>query len=481
MQTTPQIFFLIPLTGLALALCAGPVRADVGLLAVAQHWDPHRPDQTDKVTLVDDPSAISDGLQRVWAQVSPLMCETLKAQMGLGGAAHGQTLRNITCLLDDRVTFTLTQVNATTLRATALASGYVEATTTTPDIALGVGLDKATDPRFSLALTAKFDLTFAVQPNREQTLRVSKAMFTLNNATLDSHGVTGDILKFLATDLSPFFGGPDYKQLAENAINAVSADVANQFNAGLAGINGQLAGPSDLVRSELLVRSNQLRIAFAPPLAVPRTDGRMSGLLRWDPAEFTPRKGCNSFTVAASVQVGPAPVFTGGGAPMQALGSFQASPNDASSCIFTLNGIASDWPNRLGSQVLDPPVVNATTNYRTVFSLAPDGWPGASITPQPLADARNYKVLTYTLKTPPMVDARDMATRDYRINPEINRDPRINTETRIDRLAPLAIPAEQPAVQATSDAKRLNPASRVNATKVIPQVTPAVTPANPVH
>ncbi|MEO6104379.1 MAG: hypothetical protein ABIP44_12195, partial [Pseudoxanthomonas sp.] len=203
-----------------------------------------------------------------------------------------------------------------------------------------------------------------------------------------------------------------------------------------------------------------------------------------DPTKFTPRNGCNSFTVAASVQVGPVPIFIGGGPPMQVLGSFQAAPRDASSCTFTLNGIASDWPNRLASQVLDPPIVNATTHYRTVFSLAADGWPGASITPQPLADARNYKVLTYLLKTPPLVDARDLAHPDYR-NPEINRDPRINPERQFDRPAPLVNPASDAALlnpqPLPPQQSALTPAARVPAKKLAPQVVPQVKPADPIH
>ena len=479
MQTIVRSFPLA--IAIALVLRVGTAQADIGLNVVAQRWDPRVPDQTNNVTLVNNPSGVSDGLQLAWADASPRICAALQEKMGLGGAANGQTLRNITCALDSDISVTLIQVNATTLRATALINGYVEATSTTPDIALGIGVGEEGDPRFSVAISAKLDMNIAVQANREQTLRVTQATFTLSNATLDSQNFSGDMLKFLASDLIPFFGGPNYKQLAENAINAVSGDVTNQINGGMSAVNRQLAGPPELVRSELVVQKNELRVAYAPPRSVPRTEGRMTGVLRWDPANFTPKKGCNSFIVAASVQVGPAPVFLAGGAPMQALGAFQASPNDASSCTFVLSGIASDWPNRLASQVLDSPVVNANTNYRTLFSLAPDGWPGTSITP-PVADARNYLVKTYTLKTPPLVDARDTARRDYR-NPEINRDPRINTEVQIDRPAPLVKPA--------ADAARLNPqplppvenpsAARdsASARKIAPAIVPLETPIKP--
>src|SRR6185369_14891758 len=132
--------------------------------------------------------------------------------MGKGGAAAGQTLHDIVCVLDEHATLEVARSGPAALSAQLAISGYVETSSTTPTI-----VDGAVDPRFSVALTARLLLAISVQPSRDQTLRIDKAQFKLSNATLDSHNLSGDLLKFLGEDLSPYFGGPNYKRLAEGA------------------------------------------------------------------------------------------------------------------------------------------------------------------------------------------------------------------------------------------------------------------------
>ncbi len=415
--------WLMPITGLALLACAITAHAATGARAVLQGWDPLNPKAVRNSTLFDHPTLVSDSLQDGWTQARPKICEQLRLKMGLGGAAGGQTLRDITCLLDEQVVLEVTPAGQNALRARFAVSGYVEATSTTPTPVGAYG-----DPRFSIALTAKLDLILAVQPSREQTLRVSKAQFTLDNATLDSQGFNGDLLLFVVDDMVPFFGGPNYKNMAENAINAVSVEFAGDFNAALAPVNEKLMGPStDVVRVGASARNNYISVAFAPREIAPPTNGRVTGQVRWDPAKFTPRNGCQSFSVRSRVQIGPAPLFAQDpNPPTRDIGVFQAEQVGVSSCAFTLTGIAEGWPNFLISQVLDPPIIKnpGSSNDRETYRLTKDGWQDPFVIPQPVMDGRNYLVAADRLKMSEQAQIekldRTYLEGEYRTNPKFD-------------------------------------------------------------
>ena len=417
MQSNFRRRLLPSVIGLALLTSAIGAHAATGARVLLQAWNPLTPDQQNVVTLVDQPSLISDSLHDAWTRARPRICEQLKLKMGMGGAAGGQTLRDITCGLDEQVVLDVLPAGQNALRATFAVSGFVEATSTTPTV-----LGSYADPRFSLALTAKLALTLAVQPDRDQTLRVSKALFTLNNATLDSHNFSGDILKFVGDDLVPFFGGPNYKSMAENAVNAVSADFANDFDTALAPVNAQLKGPSDAVRVGVSASGNYISVALAPREFTPPTNGSMTGVLRWDSAQFTPRNGCQSFDIRATVQTGPVPMFTANAeARTRQVGTFQASPLDASSCAFTLSGLAADWPNILTARVEGGGNKSVGSSiYSVSYTLVGDGWNGRTVIPQPIASARNYRVSQSLDATAVESPGHAYRQKAYRTDPRIN-------------------------------------------------------------
>lgn len=390
-------------------------QAATGARVLLQVWNPVTPDQQNVVTLVDQPSLVSDSLQEAWSQARPRICEQLKLKMGAGGAIAGQTLYDITCLFDEHAALEVTQAGQNALRASFAVGGAVEATSTTP-----TALGSYADPRFSLALTAKLDLTLAVQPDRDRTLRVTKSLFTLNNATLDSHNFSGDILKFVGDDLIPFFGGPNYKSLAENAVNAVSADFASDFDQALAPVNAQLKGPSDAVRVGVSGSGNYLSVAFAPRELAPPTNGSMVGVFHWNPAEFTPRNGCQSFDIRATVQTGPVPMFTPDAtAPTRDIGELQSSLITSNTCSFVLRGLAAGWPNALTTRVEGGTAASAGSSIlRVGYALVGDGWNGRMVIPQPEADARNYRVSRSLDAT--AIKAPNYRKLDYRVDPRIN-------------------------------------------------------------
>src|SRR4030095_4985872 len=292
--------------------------APVGLRIVIQGWNPLKPDEHHDQTILE-PTLVSEVLQGAWSFARDRICTQMKDKMGVGGFANGFTLSAIKCVLEERVAFKLTNANQNVLHGVFAVGGYFEAKSTTPD-----GFPAELDPRLSIAIKANLELTIAIQSNADQTLQVSNAKFTLTDATVDSHNPSADLLKFIAEDLIPFFGGKNYKRFAEDTINSVSADMSPYFNEGLPPVNARLKAPSDLVRVGLSFSSNLINVAFAPRAITPPTNGSMTGQLRCDPATFTPSNGCQSFDIGASVQVGPTPMFVvDAGAPTQKVGTFK--------------------------------------------------------------------------------------------------------------------------------------------------------------
>lgn len=394
MNTRPSRPLLSVCIGAALLGSCAVAHAAVGARVLLQEWSPLTPKQQSVRVLANDPSAVSDALNSAWSEVRPRLCTALQSKMGQPGAARGQTLYEIKCLLDETPNFQVLPSAANMLSLSLAISGYVEATSTTP-----TALGKYADPRFSLALTGRLLLTLSVQPNKDQTLRLDKAQFQLLNATLDSQNFTGDILKFVVDDLIPYFGGPNYKQLAEGAINSVGGDVASSFNAKLGPVNAMLRGPSDAVRVAVWGKPNEIVIAFGPRELTPPSGGTVSGALRWDTSKILSPGNCDSFNIGATVQTGPAPLrdpngyYEPGDAPMRSIKTFQRLPGAASGeCRYRVSGLAQGWPNEFVARSSVGAGKNAGNAIHFVkYSLAGDGWDGHTVVPQPDA-VRNYVI-----------------------------------------------------------------------------------------
>ncbi|MEO8366345.1 MAG: hypothetical protein ABI538_09090 [Pseudoxanthomonas sp.] len=440
------------------ALAASPVAAaDFGARAVLQGWDPRTPDQSPSTVLADRPDGIGDALRQMWPDVQAKICATLVAKLGVGGLAGGETLHDIQCRLDDAPPFDVIGAGRDGLRVTAPVGAYLEASSTTPDLVLGVGLGRDADPRFSIAVTAHLDIALALQ-SAGPLLRATRATAKFDAARIDSHNLTGDVLAFVVGTWAPFFGSPDFKALAEQAIDGVSADIIGRVDGALAPLNAAIVPPPGNVRLGARVRNRYLEIAFGPPPRLPPTQGTVSGTLRWDPATFTPRKGCASFALRASVQTGPVPMFAPDPTPpSRTVGVLQLADTGPGSCAYVLQGVADGWPNAIASQVLDPPVVRAGTSGDThvIYALAADGWSGANATPVPAITGRDYRVRTSMLHTPgERIDAvRDVRSRiaDPLVDPDRSNDalvvPAIVHDRAVQqRPAPLpATPAVAPA------------------------------------
>ena len=416
--------------GAALLAGAAAAHAGVGTRVLLQEWSPLAPTEQRVRVLADDPNVVSDAVQAAWREARPRLCTALRNAMGQGGIAAGQTLHEITCLLDDNVTFAIAGAGPNALTATLAVSGYVEASSTTPKI-----FGQGTDPRVSVALTGRMLLALTVQPNADQTLRIDKAQFRLSDATLDSHNLTGDVLKWVAEDLSPFFKGPDFRRLAEGAIDAIGIDVTGRFNAALAPVNARLRTPSGLVRVGVWGKPDAIVIAFGPREIAPPSGGGMWGALRWNRSTVIAPGSCDSFRIDASVQTGPAPLRDPGGyyepgdAPRRSVGSFQLLPSSAAGeCRYRLSGLAPGWPNALAPRSSIGAGKGAGNSlHSTHYAVVGDGWDGRTVVPQPNAE-RNY-VVRASLEGSASVDPA-AALQHGAANP---LDPRTSA---IDRVTP---------------------------------------------
>jgi hypothetical protein len=372
----------VPATLLASALIPAAATAAVGARVVAQQWDPRQPDAQTVRTLVDDADVVSRSIAQAWATGREQICKALKAKLGTPGLAKGQSLYDIDCRIDPNAAFSVESAAPNVLHVRfAIRGNSISATSTVPD-----PLPKALDPRFSLALDASLVVKLAVQPDPSHTLRAVEARFALAGAKLDSHNASGDAIKFVVDDLIPFFGGPNFKTMAEAAVNGVASDLAATFNSAIEPVNTALRGPSELVRVGVWGRPNRITVAFAPREITPPGGGTATGALRWDPAQYKP-KDCSSFQLQASVQTGPAPLLNPdnwsvvGVAPRRNVGSASLAPSGDRECRWAVTQLPQGWPARIAAQVQG--VTRLQTGGNTFFkrqvALIPDGWSGTLV------------------------------------------------------------------------------------------------------
>jgi hypothetical protein len=383
-----------PALGAGLVLAMQPALAAVGARVLVQVWNPSTPKQQGVQVLLNEPSLVTDQIQQAWTDARPQLCAALLGEMGKRGFAAGNSLYDLKCLLDQRIDFTVANSGPGALAVSLAVGGAVEGTSTTP-----TKLGSYADPRISLALRGHLNLAVSVQPNPAETLRVDSAKFTVSDAAIDSHNFAGDVLKFVADDLLPFFGGPKFRQLAEGAIDAAQIETKGRFNAALAPINAKLRGPSEYVQVAVWGRPDAIVVAFGPKPLTPPGGGTMYGALRWDASQPIAPGGCDSFSIAATVQTGPAPLrdpngyFEPSEAPMRQLGTFQLTRGAAANeCGYRLSNLAAGWPNEvLARSSIGANKVAGNSLFRINLSVVGDGWDGHTVVPQPGA-LRNYVV-----------------------------------------------------------------------------------------
>src|SRR5438093_7682731 len=101
MNSFPSRRWIAQSFGAALLAASFSTQAGVGARVMLQTWSPTTPKQQGLQVLVNDASIVSDQLQKAYTLARPRLCAQLVSAMGKGKAAAGQTLRDITCLLDE--------------------------------------------------------------------------------------------------------------------------------------------------------------------------------------------------------------------------------------------------------------------------------------------------------------------------------------------------------------------------------------------
>jgi hypothetical protein len=459
---------------LAAVAISPSVHADTGVRVLAIDWNPRTPEMQQVRTLVDQPTGVSDVLRTAWAAARRPICDALTREMGKPRAAAGNTLRDIECHLSESIELAVTNVPySNSVKATIAIPNMRLVATSTQDTIAG----KYADPRFSVDVRAELDVILSGQPNPGEPVFVPKAVFRLQQARLDSQNVSGDVLKFLADELAPFFGGPNYKHLAENAINNVRVDVAGYFNRGLGPVNSVLAARPGLTRTNLFLRAERFTVAYAPPELAPPTDGAISGTVRWSPAEYSPSQGCASFLIKARVQTGANPLADANDTnrvvpgPQREIGMLRASPVGDAGCAFTLAGLAAGWPHTIIEELKGGGSAQTAGSllYTARYVMTREGWGRTQVVPQPTLGERNYLVNRgFSATDTPAVGS----TFQNPIDPVAQSD-RLRDRVRPGTAVVSAPDAMSPATTVSAPANSASPA-----TQVVTPASPVVAPAS---
>lgn len=376
---------------LVLALAPSLASADTGARVFLQQWDPAHPQRQDFHEVYRSPTIVSEELQAAWAEARPRICDNITADLAAPGRAAGETLSDVTCLLGEQADSRVDAGGALGSRfATHLAiDGYIEATTTTP-----LPLGAAFDPRFSIAVNGDLVLGLSFQDDPVHPLRLDSVHFDLDGVEIDSHDFSGDVAKWAAGRMLPYFEQGAGKEMIEGVINASLEKHRDLFVAALQEMNSLLRAPPGYVRAGVRITPDSVDLAFMPaPVPVPN-GGMMNGTIRWDPASYSPADGCDSFDIQALVQTGPAPMFSGEPPPTRRIGALNIHPDGSSACRFQLIGLAQGWPNQLTARVEGAGRSGSNSmGIGWTYEMRADGWPGHEIVPAPVANDRDYAVI----------------------------------------------------------------------------------------
>lgn len=415
---TRTLLTLAGTTALLSLLHATNARADTGARILVQGFDPTRPDVELVHEVYRDPRIVSGQVQGAWTQASPQICAALVSRMSAPGAAAGQTLRDIACALDPGIATKVVPRGPDGFDVELVTGGSVTATSTTP-----TPLGEYADPRLTLDVRAHLTMGIGVQQDRNRILRVTSTQFRLQDARLRPENWSAAIAEFIAADLIPYFGGPNYKRLAEQAVNDVKLGVMQQMDDGLQPLNVALAErlPSDFLRIAMSGADDMIALAVIPRPLKPPGNGTMRGAIAWNPAEFNPASGCQSFSVSARVQTGPTPLWSNEGPPMLETGAFTAKPDGADRCTFVVTGLAADWPNHIAARIIDGSGGRGgSVLYSVNYALEGAGWDGRVLVPRPEAEGRDF-VVARTVGGAWVENVAKALERDpVRENPRIN-------------------------------------------------------------
>ena len=476
------------ITMFAAAFCAvltwGQVvsAAPIGAQIIVQTWDPRNPDAQNIQTPYDSGSAVSDAFIDAWGKVRDHICGPLMQHMGKGDLlAKGVTLYGINCNIPDGEVIASQNGGRGLKLAYRVKGASFKATSTTPDIVLGIGLDKAADPSFSVTLDLDFELGLALQESGD-VLRVSAAKLVVSNADIKGRNAIGAALEWFDGKLSPIIMGQSFRSQAEAALNGINPDFANKVNARLAPVNNALRPPPNMTRSGQWARPGKIYIAFAPVEWVPPANSQVSGQVSWKDTDVKfSANSCADFSMSANVQTGPAPLTdpvtrATGPAPKRTVGqmvwaSQTIAMGDNRECRYTLGALPGGVPVGIGARA---PVGKKTSSSRDI-SLPPmlvaKGWGGRTVPDG--GSGRDWEIAQgRDISVPVHVEA--LVPRQKSIDPVINQaiNPALNQGLTMGRKL------ESKTLQTPASAQMLNPQPLPPKTKLMqPAASSLIQPA----
>lgn len=385
-RRTSMLVACVAGAGLLTLVASNPAQAAVGTQVLLQTWTPQQPEVQGLATAMRSPTLVSDTLAQFWRSGGRIGACKAIAQ-ALGGAKP--RVYDMDCRLSDQVD----------VQASSSANGQVQLSLFVPGNVLlaKAAIDVIPDPRFSIDFDLRVDLTLKVGNDTKQPLSVVRAQARVTNVHADSQNLIADMAKAV-TGIVSFVGGPDFQREAEMALESRNIDFRGQLNAMMPAINAQLQLPATLpghVRVGVWSRPDLIIVAYAPLLEA-IGGGAMEGTVRWDAAVFEV-SSCADLQFAATVQVGPRPLTNPegalGSAPLRTVGTVREMQHAPGSCDYRLEGLGSGMPHRLEVDARSAArALRQKSGFWTMAGAWPEGWDGKTVTPQPLAPARNYLI-----------------------------------------------------------------------------------------
>jgi len=403
--------------------------APVGVKLMVQPWDPIRDDDS-VTTLYDSNDAITSAINSTWDKVKPKLIDSIKAQLSTPNLlADGVSLYGVKLNINTPELSIAPDGNNGFVAKLLVRDTYLETTSTTPDIAFGIGLGSYADPRcsirFSLELTLKLGVT-------DDKARLLEARYGSNDAPVlvkdfkaDSQNASCDIAKFLASDVAKLLVGKDFWKWMTDEINnprrkeyrELNDAIKQALNAGLVPVNAQLNLPAkyaqyaQYARTGLWADKNKLTVLFGVrelPLPAARTASASGRLVIGDlMGVVLPISNCDQLRMTAMVKTGPSPVLDSSGTrlgtpPMVAVGKLRGSaipaPSTGQTCDYAVDQLVPGFPNRISFTVAK----DGTTRYRDssgsprvyMLTVNPQGWSyGQALHPQPSLGNLNLKLV----------------------------------------------------------------------------------------
>ncbi|BAU12395.1 hypothetical protein LEP3755_29240 [Leptolyngbya sp. NIES-3755] len=389
---------LFTLFGFGSLVTIMPARADQegyidnfpgGVKVTANTFDP-RTATTKPTTFLNSPDLLASAINTAWNEVGKGVTSQ-KLKEGL----HREFKEGMTLYDIDPNMASLSEMRAIDLGNNKIGlklifrGNTIRAHSTTPDIALGIGVGKYADPALEVTYDLELKMVMTV-PNLGESLRADELAVKVSNAKVDAKNASGEVIKAIGS-LIDFLGGPDFKAEVERNINATKIDITKTVNRSLAELSSDsfnkitqlIQGASSHGTTHLYATIADGRLVISttlyPPDAVYNGLGTITGAVRWAKDKGYPAsRDCSFLKISASVQSAESQPMTFEPPMKRNIGQLIPPPvfretNSSYECHYTLSGLPYDIGLRLEATGSPTNWVGSTL---VVGSALPSNWSG---------------------------------------------------------------------------------------------------------